>query len=395
VQFVNERITPKHASFCLGNGFSDTWYFCKDKGDFYWATAPKHIEFSTMNDPPIAEDLPITSGTAYVSCFNVVNLFLTYQWAKRYPKVKFVAGGPSVRSAYYNKNDIPSNLHITDDSVEEYFGIPNLSQKWGLELPNIIKEENPIMFTYAINNTCYNRSCVFCSHDWSDKKRIKTNLQFEFKDISNYKFVFLNFPSVTPQFLLEELPNSPVTNNYKYLIFMRPDKIMNDLLPQVLEKRKQNSNKPDITIVIGIDFLSDRMLNNIRKNHSLKDAETTLKILTTYNIDCSVTSILGWPNLEQNDIEQAKSFLSIPEVKNVQWIVNQLQAKVNTYIHNEKTIFKGVPHYLGPFCVGFDLDLTKEQRYLNDQVRQLFKDNIPNDMLVDRYYKCRNQHYNY
>jgi len=86
----------------------------------------------------------------------------------------------------------------------------------------------------------------------------------------------------------------------------------------------------------------------------------------------------------------------MPEIKNAQWFLNQLQAKVNTYIYDhEKNLFKGKPHNIGPFCVGFDLELTKKQRQLNDQVRQLFRTYIPPDILVDRYNKATEQYYNY
>jgi len=397
IQFINERISPRYSSYCLGNGFSDTWKFCKNLGDFYWATAPKHTELKQMNDFPIAEDLPISSGNIYVSCFNVVNLFLVYQWAIRYPKIKIVAGGPAVGSILYNQKQIPPNLQITDQSVEEYFRIPNLTQEWGLELPNTLKENDQVMFSYSTNNTCYNKTCIFCSHDWSYKKRIKNNLKYEFDGLfPNNKIVFFPCPSSTQNFLLNEFPNFPTTDDYYVLLFIRPDQIINNILPEVLNKRKEKNNKPKLILALGIDFLSERMLKYIRKNHTIQDAKNTLHIISKYKVDCLVTTIVGWPNLIEEDLYQVEEFLKMPEIKNAQWFLNQLQAKVNTYIYDhEKNLFKGKPHNIGPFCVGFDLELTKKQRQLNDQVRQLFRTYIPPDILVDRYNKATEQYYNY
>jgi hypothetical protein len=399
IQFMNKRVAPKYSSYCFGNGFSDTWYFCKDKGDFYWASAPQFIESGNMSNDPVSEDLPISKGNLFVSCFNVVNLFSTYQWAIRYPNLSIVAGGPAVKSAIYDKQDIPSNLYITDHSVEEYFGVPNLSQQWGLELPNTI-EEDRIMFSYATNNTCYSRKCIFCSHDWSHRTRIKNKPLFEFKGLfpNNYKFVFINCPAATPKFLQEDFFNLPKEDDYKYLIFIRPDKEINKILQEVLEKRKNNNNMPDLTLMIGIDFLSDRMLTYIRKNHTLQDACNTLKILSNYDLDCTITTILGWPNLAKSDVDEAFNFFSIREMSSpkFQWVLNELQAKVNTYIYDkEPNLYKGRPHFLGPFNVGLDLELPKEQQELNEQIRTIFHENISSSCLVDRNKKSVNQYYNY
>jgi hypothetical protein len=397
VQFYNIRNAKRLQSYTFSNGFSEAWSLCKNLGDFYWVDTPQYLENGIMDQEPNVPCPPIKKGNVYVSCFNVINTYIVYKWAMEKPDIKFLVGGPSVQNLRYDKKQIPKNLKFTIQTVEEHFKIPNFSQQWGLEIPEIPKDWD-IMFSYVTENKCYNNQCVFCSHYKTDK-RTKSNPKYEFEGMfpNRNKIIFITTPSVSPKFLKQELQKMPKGNEYLYLIFVRPDQIIGNILEDVLKQWEQRDRQPNIRLMLGIDFLSNRMLTYIRKNHTVEDSIKVLKILQKYNVDTLISTIIGWPVLEQQDLINMKKYIQEEQVltsPNIQWIMNELQAKVNSDIHND-SIYKGKPQYIGPFYIGFTPELTKEKEDLNEEARQLFKNNLIKDLYVDRKGKSIRQPYNY
>jgi len=397
IQFYNIRNAKRHTCYTFSNGFSEAWSLCKQIGDFYWSDTPQYLENGYMDEEPNVPPPPIEKGNAYVSCFNVINCFIVYKWALEKPNVNFLIGGPSVQNLRYNKKQIPKNLKFTTKSVEQYFGVPNFSHKWNLEIPDI-PEKWDIMFGYVTENKCYNNTCIFCSHYKTDK-RTKLNLTYEFKGLfpGRNKIIFITTPSASPKFLKEQLQKMPEGNEYLYLIFVRPDKIIGDMIEDVLIEWEKRNRQPNIRLMMGIDFLSNKMLSYIKSNHTVEDSIKVLKILEKYKVDSIVSTILGWPVLEQEDLKNMKNYLNNEPVlksKNLQWLMNELQAKVNCDIHNDP-LYKGEPHFIGPFYIGFTPELTKEKEILNEEARQLFKSNLQKDLYVDRNGKSIRQRYNY
>lgn len=397
VQFYNIRNAKRHTSYTFSNGFSEAWSLCKNIGDFYWSDSPQYLESGNMDKEPNVPCPPINNGNIYVSCFNVINSYIVYKWALEKPNVNFLVGGPSVQNLRYNKKDIPKNLNFTTKTVEQYFGVPNFSQQWGLEIPDIPKEWD-VMFSYVTENKCYNNTCIFCSHYKTDQRR-KLNPTYEFKDLfpGRNKIIFITTPSASPKFLVEQLPKMPSGNEYLYLIFIRPDQIIGNMIEDVLIEWQKRNYQPKIRLMMGIDFLSNKMLSYIKSNHTVEESIKVLKILEKYNVDAIISTILGWPVLDQQDVENMKNYLNNEPVlksPNLQWIMNELQCKVNSDIHNDP-LYKGHHHYIGPFYIGFQPQLTKEKELINEEARQLFKQHLQSDLYVDRKGKSIRQKYNY
>jgi hypothetical protein len=397
VQFSNIRNAKRHTSYTFSNGFSEAFSLCKNLGDFYWSDSPQYLESGIMDQEPNIPCPPLNKGNIYASCFNVVNTYIVYKWAIEKPNVNFLVGGPSVQNLRYDKKQIPKNLKFTTKTVEQYFKVPNFSQQWGLEIPEIPKEWE-IMFSYVTENRCYNNKCIFCSHYKTDE-RTKHNPKYEFQGMfpGRNKIIFITTPSASPKFLKEELQKMPSGNEYLYLIFIRPDQIIGNILENILIEWEKRGRQPNIRLMIGIDFLSNKMLQYIRKNHTIEDAIKVLKILEKYNVDTIISTIMGWPVLTEQDLINMNKYLQEEPVlrsTNFQWLMNELQAKVNSDIHNDP-LYKGTKQYIGPFYIGFTPELTKEKEDLNEEARQLFRDNLIKDLYVDRKGKSIRQPYNY
>ena len=152
VQFYSKRITvPIQPVWGINNGFSDTYDLCKSKGDFLWVLHDSNYE---------RIKLPIKKGKIFVSASMINEIHLSYIWAKRYPDIDFIVGGPAVSSGTYTKDSLPKNLVFTEKSVEQFFGAPDFSYEWKLELPKqVLQDDLEIFYTYSITNKCYWNKC--------------------------------------------------------------------------------------------------------------------------------------------------------------------------------------------------------------------------------------------
>jgi hypothetical protein len=123
VQFFNEI---KETYFDLCNGFSDTYDLCKSKGDLYWTQHEADQTKWYLDETYTNRELPISSGTVYISAIYVNHLYQSYIWAREYPDIRFIVGGPVAAErrvdvkgwnpVYFliDSDDVwPSNLVIT------------------------------------------------------------------------------------------------------------------------------------------------------------------------------------------------------------------------------------------------------------------------------------------
>ena len=141
VQFFS-AVRDRYYDLC--NGFSDVTALCRQHGDFFWqehTADPSNWEDETTYNRP----LPMKSGRVFVSAVYAHHLYQTFIWARRYPDIAFVVGGPVAAERgggadgwkplyidVQNPESIPSNLTITGKSVEDWFGVPNFSFPWEL-----------------------------------------------------------------------------------------------------------------------------------------------------------------------------------------------------------------------------------------------------------------------
>jgi hypothetical protein len=210
LQFANTLKLHNDSYLALGNGFSDTWDFCKQKGDLIWVKqkytrwiSSESINFCKQNN------LPFNKGHVYVSSINIMNMYQIYNWAKRYPDITFIVGGPAVCTNLFTLTEkLPNNIILTKKTVEEYFEIENFSYHWKLEPPNF--ESDGIAFAYTIDTQCYWGKCIFCGPHAMCVKRKRKNINFEFGEILYKKkmFIRLHSPSMSIKNirLLKHLP---------------------------------------------------------------------------------------------------------------------------------------------------------------------------------------------
>ena len=375
IQFFSKT---KSGWFDLCNGFSDTYDLCKSKGDFFWMEHEedndKWYEEETYRNRP----LPIEKGRIYVSASYVNQLYQAYTWATLYPDIEFIVGGPvaaerSTSAEGWNpvhfkvEKDLPSNLFITGQSVEDLFKIPNFSGKWKLSIPKTVPGDSRIYFSYTLENMCYWKKCPFCSiaqHSMDHfRKREDIGLEFKHLEFQGHKIVRLNTGSITPEHIKAILPRLPNLKDIEYRFFMRAARAEANALKQVIARL--NGNIPDCTLGFGIEFPSDRMWKYLNKGTKMDEVIETLELCRENGFKVNANVILGWNNLIEQDLRDLEYFmdnLSENAVTTLQ--LRWLFAHPYTKIHDD---YDGVQSSirLGPFNCGFNVRVDDRQKELN------------------------------
>jgi hypothetical protein len=369
----------------LANGFSDTFDHCRNMGDFYWVAHEPDSTKWYVDETYEKRGLPIDRGKVYISASYINHLYQAYVWAKHYPGIDFVVGGPVAAQRgpadapweplYFSIREgdtFPGNLTVTGRSVEDVLGIKNFSGRWHLDIPrHKVAPESPVYFSYTLDNGCYWGKCIYCNIKEAPfeffRKRSRLDYRFETLDHPGKKIVRLNTGSITPRAIKQVFSTLPARPDLEYRTFMRPAKAENKALREVLEQRKEGF--PSITIGIGIEFPSNRMLSYMDKGITTDDILETLEICAKYNIKANGNMIFGWENLQASDVSELEEFLTrMPAhgLTNVQ--LRWLYAHPHCAIHNQ---YQGEPIYLGPFYLGFKADIEPEKVDLNQEAAQL------------------------
>ncbi|MDY6792605.1 MAG: hypothetical protein SWH54_15190 [Thermodesulfobacteriota bacterium] len=222
-----------------------------------------------MNETYENRKLPINKGTVYISAIYMNHLYQSYIWAKEYPEIRFIVGGPIAAERRIDKNRwhpvyvkvdsydmLPSNLKLTGQSVEDWFEVPNFSGKWRVDVPEFVPDDSRIYFSYTLDNGCYWRKCVFCNialHAGEVfRKRKDMNYEFETMAHNGHKIVRLNTGSITTKYIREVLVELPRDHDLEYRLFVRPAKAENRALKEVLHKGGHKF--PKLVLGFGMEF---------------------------------------------------------------------------------------------------------------------------------------------
>jgi hypothetical protein len=387
VQFYSR--SPK-GYFDLSNGFSDTFDICRERGSFFWQE--HEPDSSLWHDEATYADrpLPIRSGSAYVSASYMNHLHQAYVWALEYPDIRFVVGGPVAAARksgphaweplYFDMREdanLPANLRITGRSVEEELGLPNFSGRWKLEIPDQIPPHAPVYISYTLDNGCYWGRCIYCNIKEApcDLFRKRPRLDFGFERIAHpgRKIVRLNTGSMTPRYIREVIGNLPKSENIEYRTFMRASRGENLALKRTISE--DGFTPPKITIGIGVEFPSDRMLAYMDKGIKVADILETLRICKEYGIRVNGNLILGWENLAGSDIGELERFLDEMPADAMSTIqLRWLFAHPRTPIHDE---YAGEPLYFGPFYLGFKVSISRRAKERNREALRLLEAYLP------------------
>lgn len=364
--------------FDLCNGFSDTWDLCRSHGDFYWveqlADLNRWYDESAYTDVP----LPIDKGQVFVSASYVNHLYQAYTWALKYPDIRFVVGGPVAserctdqdgwHSVHFKvSGTLPPNLTLTGQSMESWFGVPDFSGKWTLEVPDPVPADSRIYFSYTLENLCYWKKCPFCSIAQHTPKHARHRQSFglEFKelDFPGHKIVRLNTGSITPAQIREILPRLPQEDDMEYRYFMRAAKAETQALREVVAKL--DGRIPASTLGFGIEFPSDRMWQYLNKGTRMDEVMETLDFCRESGFKVNANVILGWNNLVNQDLKDLEFFMdslaeSAVTTLQLRWLFAHPYTKIyDEYQGKENSIT------LGPFNCGFNVRVDERQRELN------------------------------
>ena len=361
-----ETIMETSSETVLSNGFSSVYHKCKSMGDFVWIPYDLNGGIKDILKKNDNIELPIKSGTAYVSCFYNLHLYQVFKWAVKYPKIKFIVGGPAV-----DKNKIvetlPSNLLISEDSIVSLLRSEN---SWNISLPP--KTNDNIYLGYPVERTCYWGKCNFCNYSAVKERTIDINHDIlSFISEKNKISLFLYTPAASPNFMMNVLPKLKSIQNVEYIIYVRGDDQIAKILETSLNRCVSNGiNLKNITLIFGVEFPSKNMLQFMNKGVSIESLYKTFTILSNYHCNVGMNILLGWNNLKEIDVSQAQDFFyKLSDISKRNIIVSLLRLNIKPKTPIEKDILSTKPFKLGPFLFGYTVKLTKEQRKQNDMVR--------------------------
>ena len=383
LQFYNQI---KGSYYDLCNGYSDTYDLCLSKGDFYWTEHETDRSLWHDDATYIDRKLPIEKGRIYISAIYSNHLYQAYMWAKIYPEIEFVVGGPVAAERMMTEGKwnpiyievdknitLPKNLTVTGKSVEDWFGVPNFSGEWKLDIPNEIPGDSKIYFSYTLDNRCYWKKCIYCNIALHAEEvfRERKRIDCEFADIEHagMKIVRLNTGSITPKFLREVLPVLPNRPDLDYRLFIRSGAVETRALEDGL--KKMNGNIPNLVLGFGMEFPSNRMLKYAGKGFTTNELLDFLHLSKDYGLKINANFMLGWNNLIEDDVKELEAFMAaMPEdavtTAQIRWLLAHPFAEVHD-------TYKGEPTWIGPFYEGFRVDVNDEQKALNRQALDIVK----------------------
>jgi hypothetical protein len=351
----------------IQNGFSDTYDFCKNMGDFYWSYHNIGVlQYIKMTNEVGVEDLPINKGTVYICAAYWSHLYKAWLWAKKYPDIKFVVGGPMLTTDLFSiREKLPKNLHLIRTSVEEYFKIPMFGHPWKLDIPPDVPDDACIMFVYTIDDSCYWGKCIFCAYSTcKNHVRRRRRMDYEFQSIEHNgpMVIRLGTESYTADMLKTLTP--PEMEQVRYRTFLRFSK-------HELNALKTLKEFPISWFSTGFEYPSTRMWKYMNKGYNRQDILDTTKFLLDNGIYVTPAIILGWTNLIESDLDELEEFMSeLPSSKYLQWLsLNRLSAIHNTELYKTSDI--GMEFQFGPFYYGYFPKLTEKQLDLNIRSQEI------------------------
>ena len=180
----------------------------------------------------------------------------------------------------------------------------------------------------------------------------------------------------------------PYDDKVRYDIYLRGNKMEMETLKQIFANR--TSKFPQVKFIIGVEFPTNRMLKYINKNVNVDGIIKTINLIADNArnyIQIQLPFILGWNNLEKNDIVDLKNFfkqLPYDKIK-ITFSANMLTAKLNTPVYD--TYERKEELYVGPFYYGFMPLISNEQLQLSkDAIELMFDQNVT----VFDYHNIRN-----
>jgi hypothetical protein len=387
VQFYYDNYHNNNASVILDNGFQNVYHDCINVGDFLWV---RHFETEHEMEK---NRLPIHSGTVYVSAFYYDHLIQAYIWARQYPQIKFIIGGPAVRYGNYTCDQKPRNLLSNTGLAEEViFGKSKPNKQWAIDIPKeLIKDKKEVRFSYNLDRRCYWGKCIYCDgYVKSQEKSMNNDMSnLHIPDIDIRKMIRLNIPSMPPVFFSKMLKKLPRRSDVIYDFFVRGGE---ETIPHLTSGMKQceNGNGPgpdQFRWVVGIEWPSDRMLAYMKKGTTNDHLLQLLRLAGKYQVPVGMPFIFGWNNLTKDDVLHAKQFINeVEEIPNLQTscVGFTLEVHPSTPLYHKIDKAELIPAGKKLFNNGeCRVKLKPEQHALNEDFKQFFLSSKLNTYLYD------------
>jgi len=294
VQFYTVRkrgvIIDEPITYC-SNGFSRIWDLAKP----LWIEDTGYL--SDQQKKLFSEQDQI-----YVSLWYGYLLQYVLSWASIYKDTTFIIGGPMAPLLSTIKGSLGANVEVNCDDIETIFGIKLTPDMWKVELPNITKLQ---LYSYGISDKCYWGKCTFC---YPETKGSKSDNPIDLDTIARSPAgtIFLAHPSLT-RAQIKVFPELDFSNK-KYMFYVRGDTITYKAFAKVLPKVPY----PEKLIArIGVEFPSDRMYDIMKKGVTIKEQAKLINLLDEFGIRKVLFYIVGWEELREQDISEAKKFFDL------------------------------------------------------------------------------------
>lgn len=240
----------------------------------------------------------------YVSVWYTRNISIISEWAQQCKDQKFIIGGPAVCPSIYHPT-VPENVIFEPGMLEDALGLPYDATKWGVSLKDTGTAHR--LYSFPISDTCYWGQCTYCNIPMRSRaapKRRDTNIDFSALERAPSGTVFLSTPSLAPSHvaLLKELDFS----NKTYQLYIRADKQVQQELEKLLPSFKHTDR---LMFMIGVEFPSSRMLEEMRKGASPDDLLALINLLDSFGIRKILLYIEGWDGLTHKDVDEAEQWL--------------------------------------------------------------------------------------
>lgn len=368
VQFYEPRkniYRPDSCYYSICNGFN----YISDLIDINWVDTRRFREYIPRHKK------------VYVSVWYGFQQNIVLYWARKFPKSKFVLGGPLYKGnqiKYVEK--IPDNVYFTTELAEDHFGVPLDLKRWKFTFPHT---HYPLQYSYYVGAACYWNKCSFCTPNGNGgckENDRRTSYDLEPLENSPDGSVNLSVPAPTPKMLRDILPKiAQMSKHKKFGIYIRaaPAEL------EVLKDIKKQINFEKTTFCIGVEFASDRMLKIMNKGVTVDDYLNMLLFIRKMHGRFICYHIVNWPDIIEDDVENVRMFfkkLDTPVNEEHKHISGPLIGYRN--IVPETKINSNVPMSMyDPFSP----DLTDTERKLNDKYIKIFaglgvKERVLNDV---------------
>lgn len=363
-RFAPGVVRPDKWFYVLNNGFS--YIENEINSNITWQRCVRKDEPQDEFPDDVPGFIP-KAETVYVSCWYWFNILTVCDWARTYPDVKFVIGGPAIwptyTANYITEKEWPKNVELKFGLAEQLIGRPVDLNSWTLQ--SFPLKDHKWVFSYHLDNDCYWAKCSFCNYagrEWPKDPR-----GYDLKPLHDAlagSVVYLVTMSLRPSMvsILTELNWDKF-----YCVYIRGDKSCYDAVANV---GPLVSHPGNVALMCGIEFPSNRMLARMGKGVTIEELANFINLSRKLGFRMRLSYICGWPDLEEEDLTDAAKFFSMIEDKNDTGIFHSCRRLV---VRDDRYKMERVPIIYDKLAVGYFLKLSQKQKDLDEKWKNLLR----------------------